>query len=162
MEVGISGVIDKWLAEAKADLKSNYKTVMGHDSETWRNSLETTNVRDGNIIKVRILGAYYTYWLEHGRNPTTTKTAGNPTLREIIEKWILKKGIGNKDISVKSLAYIIARKIHEKGIKVPNAHNKGGIITNIINKKRIELLINMLEKSYSIEIKSDLIKEFKK
>lgn len=55
-----------------------------------------------------------------GRGKTKKKgKAGEPTLQQAILKWLQVKGIKSvkNDISQKSLAYLIARKIHEQGTK---------------------------------------------
>jgi hypothetical protein len=66
----------------------------------------------------------YYKWVEDGRPPTRTNTPSNPTLQKSIEQWIINKGIQTRTsknqsraASVKSLAYVIARKIHRKGTK---------------------------------------------
>lgn len=53
-----------------------------------------------------------------GRGPTKKEgKEGEPTLAEAIEQWLEDKGIKplEEDMKLSSLAYIIARKIHEEG-----------------------------------------------
>ena len=83
-------------------------------------------------------------------------------MREIIRKWIDVKGIVPKDgISKESLSFLIARKIHEKGIKVPNKFNKGGLVANVVTTKKINELSNNLTLFYVENYKSDVLKQFK-
>ena len=75
-----------------------------------------------------------------GRGPTKSRQKSSPTLRERIEEWIKQRGIvpyGN--ISVSSLAYIIARQIHKEGT------NKEGwyrIYQEVITPERVDQIIN--------------------
>jgi len=57
-------------------------------------------------------GSHYFYFEEHGR-----KSGKRPPMISILE-WIRVKGIRPKDISEKSLAFLIARKIGEKGTNI--------------------------------------------
>jgi len=63
----------------------------------------------------------YWEWVDQGRPATKSNTKGSPTLQQSLEEWIRMKGIQvrtspnqNYQKAVKSLAYVIARKITEK------------------------------------------------
>lgn len=59
----------------------------------------------------------YVYMAGRGKTKNKGK-AGEPTLKEQIEKWIVQKGIIIEEgLTVSSLAYLIARKIHREGTK---------------------------------------------
>jgi len=113
-------------------------------------------------VRLGIEGEKYTGALENGRNPTKSSKAGSPTLKEVIRKWIDDKNIVPKGkISKDSLAFLIARKIHKEGIKVPNKYNKGGLVSNVVTKKRIAELNKSLSLYFIKEFKSEIIKELK-
>ena len=98
----------------------------------------------------KLWGRPFIYGLEYGRKPTSG--GGNGSLKTIILKWINDKGIIPKDnISKKSLAFLIARKIHEEGdllhrtkqnFRKMNAPT--GIINSVINDGRIKELSKRL------------------
>jgi hypothetical protein len=67
-----------------------------------------------------ILGAEHWKYVNEGRN------SGKRPPKDTIIKWIKDKGITPKDISVESLAFLIARKIGDEG--VPNSG--GGVKAN--------------------------------
>lgn len=65
--------------------------------------------------------------LVKGRNPTKNKGDGSVKLK--IKAWARAKGIPEKD------AYKILKKIHEKGIQVPNKYNDGRLFEEVFNKE---------------------------
>ena len=80
------------------------------------------------IMANRSIGA-----LQHGRRK------GRWPPRDAIRKWIDSKPISLTDGMTKDqLAYIIQRKIGLEGIEVPNFHNPGGVISDVINDQLID------------------------
>jgi hypothetical protein len=67
----------------------------------------------------------YLMTLETGRGP------GKPPPTEPILKWIQQRGINPDDISQKSLAYLIARKIGNEGSLVFRQGGNTGIISEV-------------------------------
>lgn len=128
--------ISKKLVE---DIKSKPVTKFGSVNASGKlaNSINFI-VQDG---KLQVKGLDYIYYLEKGRGPTKKK--GDKPLRVIIEQWIVDKGIIS-DISTKSLAFLIARKIHREGTDI---YQQGGsdLVSGILTDKLLG------------EIKSDLI-----
>jgi hypothetical protein len=151
-------IIEDWLASIKADLIANYKRLGLKASGAFEQSLESYLVETQAGIRFGIKGAYHSYFMEKGRKPTAKFNPGNPTLREVIRKWIDDKGITPDDgITKDSLAFLIARKIHEKGITVPNKYNLGGVISDIINEKSIKELSDQLIIFYVKQFKSNIL-----
>jgi hypothetical protein len=149
-------IIDNWLNEIQTDLIKNYDRLGLRASGNWANKLEQFQNQDGNLIKLGILGEKYTGAIEFGRLPT--KMGSIPgKLKGIIRKWIDVKGITPRDgISKDSLAFLITRKIHREGWKVPNRFNAGGLVSDVITKSRISELMKKLSLYYIEEIKTDL------
>ena len=87
--------IDSQLELIKTDLINNFMRLgLATSKHGFENSIEKFIIEDGVHFKFGLKGAKYTYWLEHGRNPTSKNaTKGTPTLREIIRQWIDDKGI---------------------------------------------------------------------
>jgi hypothetical protein len=151
-------IIDKWLEEIKKDLISNYDRLGLRASGNWANQLESFNKETEGNFKLGIIGERYTGALENGRKPTTR---GNKPgiLRGIIRRWIDVKGIiPYGGISKDSLAFLITRKIHRFGIRVPNAYNKGGLLSDVVTREKINELIKSLSLFYLQEIKTEFIK----
>jgi len=155
-------IINNWLTQLETDLIKNYDRLGLRASGRWAKSLDKFIDNKNNKISLGIKGERYTGALEYGRKKTTSTQASSPTLREQIRKWIDDKGITPKDkISKDSLAYLIARKIHKEGIKVPNKYNAGGLVTDVITKKRIQELNKAIGLNLIATFKSDIIKDFK-
>ncbi len=152
--------IDTWLDEAKQDLIRNYNQMGLRASGQWERELEPRTKIEQDRYHAIMLGMDYTYYLEKGRGPT--KGGGGrkgPSLYFMIRKWIDDKGIVADGISRNSLAYLITRKIHTQGIKVPNQFNKGGLVNNVITRQRINELAKDLSLIYIEDIKSSILKD---
>ena len=87
----IKNIIDNWLNEVEKDLRTNFKKLGLKASGNWEKELNTYQETKGGKIIAVVEGSDYTYFLENGRKPTKTSKKGNPTLREIIRKWIDNK-----------------------------------------------------------------------
>jgi hypothetical protein len=84
-------------------------------------------------------------------------------LVEEIEQWILDKGVFSavlQEIKLSSLAYLIARKIHNEGW---NRANYGGVglISEVITEERLQMIIDMFGENEVVNFSSDLIDIFK-
>jgi hypothetical protein len=158
----VNDIIDKWLSDVQKDLILNYDKLGLRASGKWANSLEGFQEKSQTKFRIGVLGENYTFFLENGRGKTKATSAGSPTLREIIREWIDIKGITPYgDISKDSLAYLIARKIHEKGIQVPNKWNKGGLVSNVVTIEKINELNKSLTLYYISDFRSKVVASLK-
>jgi hypothetical protein len=159
--------IDTWLEDARKDLAENYKKIEPYGifsrDEDWGSLLEPKFEEENGRLHVKMLGPYYTYWLEHGRGPTKNPTPHVPTVREVVYRWIKKYNIQSKDpkYNQKTLAFFISRSIHKYGIKVPGKYNPGGILTSVITKDRVTELVKEVNFLFIVDFKSTIIKELK-
>ena len=150
-------IIDNWLSETETDLVKNYDRLGLRASGNWARQLEQFQSEGSNLLKLGILGEKYTGALEFGRLPTKSGSVPGK-LKGIIRKWIDVKGITPRDgISKDSLAFLITRKIHREGWKVPNQYNAGGLVADVITKSRIAELMKKLSLYYIEEIKTEMI-----
>ena len=119
----ITGILNKYGSQISAQLVSDIhskvllNTAPANASGELAKSVHYT-IAD-NVL--RVWAKEYIGAVENGRKPTQKSQGG--VLRPAIEKWIVDKGLILNGISVKSLAFLIARKIHEEGT---NAYRKGG------------------------------------
>ena len=153
-------IINNWLKETQTDLIRNYDKLGLRASGKWADSLEIFYNQNQGNIKAGILGESYTEQLENGRRPNQKSS------EEDIRKWvgwagntIIKKWVEDKGLNINPFA--VAYKIAREGWKVPNKHNKGGLVTDVVTDKRIEELNQKLALFYVGEIRSDIIKAFK-
>lgn len=88
----------------------------------------------------------------NGRSP------GKPPPSEAIESWILKKGIASrleKNITVSSLAFLIARKIAREGWKPkPGTLN---ILDSVVTPQRIQQILDKVGESYLSDFTTQII-----
>jgi hypothetical protein len=151
--------IDTWLGDARTDLIRNYNQMGLRASGQWERELEGQSKIEQDKYHATMLGMDYTFYLEHGRGPSRKKGGSGLSLKDMIRKWIDDKGITG--ITKDSLAYLIARKIHTQGIRVPNAFNRGGLVANVITKERIDELLKGVSLIFVEDFKSTILKELK-
>ena len=152
---------NEWIEEVKNDLIKQYDKMGLRASGKWANSLESKSEILGGKNILTITGEEYTGALVNGRKPTEKEGSG-VTLRDIIEDWIEDKGITlNDGISKESLAFLITRKIHNEGIKVPNSFNSGDLISAVMNQSRIDSLKTLIGSKYMTDIKTTILNEYK-
>jgi hypothetical protein len=124
----------------KADLIKAYDAKGMRASGNWANSLEV-NVRG---LSATLVGEKYSEQLEFGRK------AGKQPPSEAIEQWIRDKGLSSRiegNISISSLAYLIARKIAREGWK---RESYGGVdlISQVVTPQRMQSIIDRVTTEY--------------
>lgn len=119
---GIMRIIQNWGNELISNMRSNLQKNKSLASRNLYQQIEPEISRSNTGYNLKVNMLDYWEYVENGRKPTRTNTPSNPTLQKSLETWIVNKGIqlGNvKDRrqAIKSLAYVIARKIHRNGTK---------------------------------------------
>lgn len=133
-------IIFNELEQIKNDLIKSYDAKGMRASGNFPNSLEVIKKPTG----AELWGANYTEQLETGRKP------GKFPPINAIEQWIKDKGIQYENITISSLAFLIARKISREGW---NRQAYGGVelVSEVITPQRIQSIIN---KVGDLELKS--------
>ncbi|MDD3645505.1 MAG: hypothetical protein PHR19_08270 [Bacteroidales bacterium] len=147
--------IQEWVNAVKVDLISQYNSSGRRASGRWEKELEEQIEVTPAKIRIKILGAAYTRWMETGRGPTKSPGSGGPKLFDLIKIWIQDKGI-TSDLPLNSLAYLITRKIHREGYKGKP------LATPIVTQKRVDEIVSRIVDASSIDMRSDIIEQFKK
>ena len=123
-------------------------------SGKFERSLEVKIEQTDRSIKAKILGAYHTQFLQNGRGPNKEQTAKQARgLGKILEQWVKDKGISVNP-------YAAAWKIVREGIKVPNAHNDGKFIDDVINESWLKQFSDKIRIAQIENIKSDILKQW--
>jgi hypothetical protein len=132
------------------DLTREYDAQGRRASGQWEKDLESKIERTTTGYRVQILGSYYSYWMEYGRNPS----AKFPPI-DAIRQWIDDKGIIAEGISKNSLAFLIARKIAREGYKGKS------VISSVLTDAWCQQLIKNVGLFMSQNIKEEILREFK-
>ena len=137
----------------KEDLIKKHVELGMKSSGEWINSLEVFSTNE----RGKITGKEYTNQLVRGRKP------GKFPPIDAIKNWIVDKGIVNKikgDITVSSLAFLIARKIAREGT---NYFQQGGtdLVDAVITEQRIQSIIDMVGNELTITLVSKIENDFK-
>lgn len=118
--------IEVLLTRLRDDIEASYiqKGLVASGNFASELKLEVTN-NSAKITAPRYVGA-----MEGGR------VAGKRPPLAIIRQWIIDKNRQGANIPLEA-AYPIAKRIGEEGIKVPNKHNPGGVVSDVLNPARV-------------------------
>lgn len=123
--------IEVLLTKIRDDIEASYKAKGLMASGNFAKELKLVVGRNSaQITAPRYVGA-----MEGGR------AVGKRPPLWIIRKWIEDKNKQGANIPL-SAAYPIAKAIGESGIKVPNSHNPGGVVSDVLNPARVLKLQN--------------------
>lgn len=149
-------ISDKWLNKQVKGLGDNYDQLGLKASGKWKKSLEPFYSDKSNRISLGVKGEHYSEYLENGRRPNEKNTPKNwrgwatwATSDKFegggfISKWAKDKGIGGNAFGI---AYNIAKN---------GWYNKGGLVSNVINKKAIDELAENLSLHFIESVSSDI------
>jgi hypothetical protein len=142
-------VLSKEFEDLKDDLIKAYDAKKMRASGKWADSLEVIAAEN----TVKLMGENYSEQLEHGRAP------GRFPPIQAIKQWIIDKGIFTQvlqNISVSSLAFLIARKIAQEGWK---RQGQGGVelISEVVTDERIQKIIDEVGAVEAVRITSEII-----
>jgi hypothetical protein len=130
------------LESLRNDMIDNYVQLGMRASGKWVEELAVDVVATGNRLMGSITGAHYTYQLVNGRKP------GKMPPVKMIEQWLKNKGIRprQKNMKLRSLAFLIARKIAQLGTRY---HQKGGtdLIEKVVTPARIEMILEKVNEA---------------
>ena len=137
----------------RTDIIERYDQLGMRASSQFERELEVEV--DG--LTARLTGVHYTEYLVDGRGP------GKQPPIQVIEEWIVDKGIANQiegEITVSSLAYLIARKIGREGTEY---FKQGGtdLIDSVITPERIQQIIDKVSVFYIADFTSRFVDLFK-
>jgi hypothetical protein len=147
----VTGLLNVFGAGLSADLKDTIKTkpltIYGivNATENLADSVRY-DIKD-NVLRVYALD--YIYYIKHGRKP------GKKPPLKAIEDWIDAKGL-IYDISKRSLAFLIQRKIAEEGTTI---YQQGGtkLLEDVLNSD----VVGKFKSDLVLRINSILIAEMK-
>jgi len=141
--------IQTWLDSSIVKLVREYDEQGRRASGQWEKDLEGTIDQVNTGFVVKIMGSYYSYWMENSRRP------GKFPPMDAIRQWIQDKGIIANKISEKSLAFLIARKIAREG------YNGKPVIANVLTDEWIGELLQSVGLFFTEQMKSDIINQLK-
>jgi len=152
--------IQSKLDDTVRELRDSYTTKGIKASGKWGDSLETYIEESDNSIKVGIKALDYIQYPEYGRGANKVQSVeAAKKLYPIILKWASVKGINVSNIN--AFAFRTALKLVYKGYTVPNAHNPGGVISDVINESWIKEMIGVVGGDYIKNFESSIIRSLK-
>lgn len=130
---------ESMIARIQDNIRNKPVTKFGAANASGRTAASLSYEIDDK--SARIYGAGHIFALEFGRGPTTGGGSGTGSLKDRIRVWIDEKGItpnpgpNGRPVSKDSLAFLIARKIHNEGTILHKQGGNSGILTDVINEQ---------------------------
>lgn len=133
-------ILNHELHELKKDLIEKHKQLGMIASGNWERELEVNTNQTGSRLRGSIDGEHYTRQLIDGR-----KAGKFPPISDIMQ-WVKDKGIAKnaaKESEIKSIAFLIARKIAREGT---NYYKRGGtdLVSSVVTPERIQSIIDKI------------------
>ena len=153
--VDFKDIIQTWLNGRRDAMRQEYNSSGRKASGYFGEHIEVEMYDEGGRINTPL----YVGSLVFGRKPTSGGGGGGgKSLYSMILDWIKVKGItpDNPKMTDNTLAYLISRKIHKQGIKVPNQFNDGKLIDNTFTAESVQDLKNELIKIGQKVVTNDL------
>ncbi len=152
----IADRIQTYLDNTIPELIKSYDEKGLRASGQYADELKATVVVNGTKIRATITGPIQSIFMEGGRGPNKIRTKGQIYfLSLIIRQWGIDKGLALDS------PWLIARKIVNEGIIVPNPHNKGGVVSDVIDDNWFDQLNRIIGLDVIQSIQSDVLKQFK-
>ncbi|QKZ15190.1 hypothetical protein [Spirosoma sp. KUDC1026] len=109
--------------------------------------------REGKSVVLSVIGPAYWKEQQYGRGPNRRK--GRPSSRfvETIREWIQIKGIPIPLAAAGAIAY----KIVNEGIKVPNPHNKGRVLSRPFDPVKVKVRVRGVLPAYGNQLVKSLL-----
>ena len=135
------------LEQFSADIMPEILTASKRFAPTVKSEI-TSNA---NGVTLEISGSPYLSTLWEGRKPTSPSAKkGNPTLQQILLKWIESKSIVPKALpngnipTLEQLSWAMAKSMHKKGDLLYQRGGTNNSFDMVLTKSRIDNLINLL------------------
>lgn len=130
--------------------------IIAYDAKGMRASGKFADTLEVQVtgLTARLFGEDYSQQLETGRK------AGRFPPINAIEQWIKDKGIANRiqgEISISSLAFLIARKIARNGWK-REEHGGVQLISEVVTDARIQKIIDEVGAEQALIYSTEIIK----
>jgi hypothetical protein len=141
--VEFKDIIQTWLNGRRDAMRQEYNSSGRKASGYFGEHIDIEMYDEGGRMRTPL----YVGALVFGRKPTSGG-GGDKSLYSMILDWIKVKGITPDDpkMTDNTLAYLITRKIHKQGIKVPNQFNDGKLIDNTFTAESVQDLKSELMK----------------
>lgn len=145
-----SKVLSREFENLKKDL------IIAYDAKGMRASGKFADTLEVEVkgLTAKLFGEDYSQQLETGRK------AGRFPPINAIEQWIKDKGVANRiqgEISISSLAFLIARKIARNGWK-REEHGGVQLISEVVTDQRIQNIIDEVGAEQALIYSTEIIK----
>lgn len=132
-------IVADWLHEKRVALVEVYLSEGIKASGRWERALVENVKAEGATIRGTLTGEDYTEYIQNGRRPNANQSP------EALRRWVGYMGNGPiaqwvKDKGLTLSPFAVAYKIAREGVRVPNQHNPGDLISRVVNQQAIDEL----------------------
>ncbi|GAB3552874.1 hypothetical protein [Spirosoma fluminis] len=146
----ISPILADGMNDLLAQVQESQRSKGIRDTGASAASLHVELVSSDTTIAGQLRGFERFRYQQNGRGPNKSRKPS----RELVERirgWAQRHGIEIK------AAYPIALKIASEGIEVPNPHNPGGVLSDVLNHDNVKALLRpRIRQATFKELKSQL------
>jgi len=152
-------ISNTWANDRIEAIKKSYNDKGLKASGNFERSLSQKVSSTATSLSIIFEGADYSQFMQFGRASNKNQSPDK------IKAWvgwagstILREWVKQKRLSISP--YAVAWKIAREGIKVPNKHNKGGVISDAFPKDSFDALFAELGDVITSEIQSKYIEKW--
>lgn len=129
--------------QLRSDLQS--KNLTGFGASVATGQLLDSIRYEATAEALRVYALDYIYYLEKGRKP------GKRPPSQVLIPWVIARGMADNEKQAKSIAYLIARKIGEKGTTI---FQKGGsdIVSGVVSDDLIRQIVTDIGGMFATQI----------
>lgn len=150
MTAEVLNILSSYGQSAVVQIQANTPKATGKTARSVR--FQITD--EGDKVKFEILASKYFKVVETGRKPTPQYTKPSVQFVAAIRQWL--DAIG-KDTS---LAYAIAKSIHQKGTKLFREGGRKDVFSNVLNESFIDAISNDVLQQFAHQTMMQLINSF--
>lgn len=161
-------MIEQILIESGIDTVQALRTSFDRNKVNASGRLSKTLIwrvlNEGGGQRLQVEGEGYIFTTEDGRGPT--KRAGDGTLKEKLFQWTKDKGIRAKNDKerrgiVNAILFSPKKGMHKFGSKRYRKGGKSGILSSVINDKRVNSIENRIAEAAELEFFEGIVRNTK-
>jgi len=149
-ENGLQLIGDFIVDQLRIVLEVQGHNATGNLSNTMRSEVKSS----GRGFSITVLGADYAIAVENGLPP------GTKVSTTALAEWVEAKGIATGEISVKSLAFLIQRKIFQEGT-IQFREKKKGFVEVMLDQQAenvFKMVLDLFQEEITLSLRSTIAK----
>jgi hypothetical protein len=151
-------MINTWANNRIDDFRTNYERMGLKASGNWGRELEFKKEETPDKLNIKFYAPAYTEQLVKGRRPNKNQT------KDGLKAWVgwagstfLKDWVKQKNINANPFA--VAWKIAREGWKIPNDHNSGKLLADVLSFNKVKELAQIIGANIEEGLRTEILKK---